>query len=178
MSTKLIAFMPYLRVELPRCPPPLIELHLRDSMKQFFTDSQVWGSELDPMTIASGQTDYSLGPISGQAEIAAVKWAKHGQLTMTASVHYKLVNSKTELRLAWTPSTDSADALTICVALRPTLSADGLPDRIYSDWREVIVWGTLKVLLSMPAKHWSNPPLANLYNSKYEDRLTECRIEE
>jgi len=52
--------------------------------------------------------------------------------------------------------------------LMPDLETTKIPDFIYTEWLELISWGTAARIMRMAAKKWYNPQLAEYYSAEYE----------
>ena len=64
-----------------------------------------------------------------------------------------------------------AGTLYICIRLKPSQDAMDLPDFIANEYREVIGWGALARILTMPGQSFSNPDLASFYLARFNEKL-------
>ena len=61
--------------------------------------------------------------------------------------------------------------LYVCFRLKPTQDATDLPEFISREYTEVIAWGALGRLLTIPGQSYSNPDLAQYYSAKFIDKI-------
>lgn len=59
-----------------------------------------------------------------------------------------------------TPKANLAKGLTARVAVRPTLTAEAVPDDLANDWLEAVVNGAIYNLAKLPSQPFSNPAVA------------------
>ena len=59
----------------------------------------------------------------------------------------------------------------LCLRLKPTQDATDLPEFISREYTEVIAWGALGRLLTIPGQSYSNPDLAQYYSQKFIDKI-------
>lgn len=82
------------------------------------------------------------------------------------------------LELVYKPSQAVTDGLDIWVCLkpvRPTSTATyTVEDFIWTDFRKMIEWGTIALLLEMPKVPWSDPEAAGYYWAKWNDELADA----
>lgn len=61
--------------------------------------------------------------------------------------------------------------LYLCLRLKPSQEATDIPDFISREYNEVIGWGALGRILTIPGQSYSNPELATYYSQKFTDKL-------
>lgn len=59
----------------------------------------------------------------------------------------------------------------ICTRLKPTQDATAIPDFIANEYREVIGWGALGRILTIPGQSYSSPDLGAFYAQKFTEKL-------
>lgn len=64
-----------------------------------------------------------------------------------------------------------AGHLYLCLRLKPTQDATDIPDFIANEYREVIAWGALGRILTIPGQSYSNPELGTYYAEKFTQKL-------
>ncbi len=79
------------------------------------------------------------------------------------------------LRFVYTPSTTVANKYYARVAVKPTLSATAIDDRVVNKYDEVLVDGALGRLLSMPRKPWTDFNLAEFHYINFESEKASAR---
>lgn len=61
--------------------------------------------------------------------------------------------------------------LYLCLRLKPSKDTNDLPDFIASEYMEVISWGALGRLLTVPGQSFTNTDLAAYYSAKFEQKI-------
>lgn len=61
--------------------------------------------------------------------------------------------------------------LYLCLRLKPSQDTNDVPDFISREYNEVIGWGALGRILTIPGQSYSNPELATYYASKFTDKI-------
>lgn len=64
-----------------------------------------------------------------------------------------------------------AGTIYLCLRLKPTQDATDIPDFIAHEYREVIGWGALCRVLTIPGQSYSNPDMGAYYAQKFTERL-------
>lgn len=59
----------------------------------------------------------------------------------------------------------------LCARLKPAQDADELPDFLANEYREVIAWGALGRILTIPGQSYSNPDLGTYYASRFGEKV-------
>ena len=65
----------------------------------------------------------------------------------------------------------SAGTLYVCFRLKPDPNATIVPDFLAREYREVIGWGALGRLLTIPGQSYSSPDLATYYKTLFEQKI-------
>lgn len=61
------------------------------------------------------------------------------------------------------------------LALKPLRDADDMDEQAFNELEDLIVWGALETLFSMPNKSWTNPEYAVHYGNKFREGYLEKR---
>ena len=64
----------------------------------------------------------------------------------------------------------------LCLRLKPSMDTTELPDFMGSEFAEVIGWGALSRVLTVPGQSYSNPDLAVFYAQKFSDKLDKLQL--
>lgn len=73
------------------------------------------------------------------------------------------------------PDAEETYELRMWLALKPTRSATEMDTEAFNELEDVIVWGALKSLFSMPGKEWTNPDYAVHYGNEFREGCLEKR---
>lgn len=74
------------------------------------------------------------------------------------------------------PTPDAAYTVSVQAALKPLRSATTVDDKLFEDWADVIVSGSVARLMAMPFD-WANGQLANVYQTAYIVGLNRAMLE-
>jgi hypothetical protein len=66
--------------------------------------------------------------------------------------------------------------ISLFLRLKPSQDATDIPDFIANEYREVIAWGALGRLLTIPGQSYSSPDLGTFYAMKFTDKLDRLSI--
>lgn len=187
-------FLPEVLIEVPGCPEPLVEHHIRNAAIEFCNETLIWREDLTPIDSVIEQAEYTLTPPAGS------------RIVMPVSVEYddKLIDPETEENLnaksrTWRtndPGTPSVflipDPLTILLherpnsvivggiavkaALKPTRNATEVADIVYDDWAEAVAAGALSRIMEIPDKPWTNPNQSIYYHRKFNGAKNNARV--
>jgi hypothetical protein len=166
--------------DLPGCPFAAVNSALRQSAIAFCEQSLAWKEEHPPIAVSAETAEYAFIPPTGaavhsitHAEFNAKEISSHTGELDTSSRNWRNQTGTPEyvlggaglLRLV--PEPDSAGTLTMTVALKPSTSAAGIDERLFDEYREAIVHGTLARLMLSPKKPYTNTQLAQYYHQLF-----------
>ena len=64
----------------------------------------------------------------------------------------------------------------LCLRLKPSQDSNDIPDFISREYNEVIGWGALSRVLTVPGQSYTNPDLAGFYAQKFADKLDRLSV--
>lgn len=193
------AWYPYVQPELPGAPLPLIDHYLRQSAIHFLEESQVWTLSLDAVDLVADTGTYNLtvpASVTTGGDVSMVKWVwvdgyqiypasleELGTLdtswdTTTAGAVRRYTQLTQDTITLWPiPNYSSTDGLVIKVALRPSLTATGVPDWIGTKYIQEVAMKTKADMMGMIGQSWSNTEGETKYNAAYASALTKATVE-
>lgn len=200
------AWHPYVLPEVPGVPLPVLDHYIRQTAISFFAESQVWTASLAPIPVVASTGTYALvaaaetitaAPLLTEVpEVSQVKWVwVDGQqifpssqeelgalLTQWDDVEAAMVSNYTQITqdtitLYPIPNFSSATGLVVKVALRPTLTAVGVPDWLGAGYVQEIAAGAKSALMGMVGRSWSNAAGEEKYGASYASGLTKATVE-
>lgn len=174
-------FDPLVVPMVPGCSAAVAREAVKDAVAEFCDRSNIWTVDLDSMPMLVGIAEVDLSPPTGsrvirleevklngmplaptsprELDILAPTWTEYpnGQPT-----HFWVADDGANrlLHLWPTPNETSLSALYVRAVLKPTSTADGVPDWLFEEWRHPVASGALKKLCATPGKEWTNPDLA------------------
>ena len=198
-------FLGDIRIDVNRCPDPLIERELRKAIIYLCEQAQVW-LHTDYIDFIPGECDYEISvpdpedaTLPAQADVHSIVGAWHGLRILEPANHHdigdelRLASGKTSRRsiglLSYTagnrgkiqllgePGADETDQLRFSVSLKPSRVAEEYPDFLSSDYHETIVHGATGYLMMMTGREWSNTELGTWHRRKFDERVIEARQE-
>lgn len=169
-TTQFSVMYPRLVNELPRCPLPIIEDAIRETIREFCVQTQIWTLELDPLYVREEVTDYDIEKC-GEPKYAVIDMPVKVVLdtrTLDPDKGEYYMGDRYTLVLGSEPSEDISQGLVVTVCLKPTQTATEIPNRLYEDYKEAFINGTLARLMMQPKKPWSNPALGSQKLFEYD----------
>lgn len=187
MSHPLSAFYPLLLPELPTCPEPMMDLHLREVARDFCRTTSAWKLPFDAINLVADQATYDLDAPETDAVVLRVT-----KLTINGDLLWSDVDSSDEeakyqrncppftvspdllevtLAEDEVPSADATGGLVLVGALQPSIKASTLPDFLLSVNSEAMRLGTLARLMVMGNKPWTDRVLATDYRAQYQQLI-------
>ena len=179
-------FHPLITPDVPGCPLEIVNRELGIVASDFFARTYLWREGETQQNTVIGTAFYD---ITDCAIIESVEWVKveglelvHTSdrlvdpelLTRTGKPTHFWIEKETQIRLH--PIPDAVFTLDVQVFLKPSRTARGIPDFVYQRWADAFVSGAIYRIARIPGKEWSNPELAAVHKSFYEQAVTDARI--
>ena len=175
----MTAFVEELLVEVligaQGCPEPMVERHLRSAMVDFYRDSCAWRFTTESVAVIQGSREVEL-ELPADTTVRRLYWAKLDDKPLRAVPVRSLRNedgtptgyaidgvSRTLLLDKKPTESYILNGLVANVAILPLLTLDELPDELFMQHRDGIVFGALSKLLAMPNVSWGNLQDAQVY---------------
>lgn len=197
---------PFVLPEVPGVPEPMLDHYIRQTAINFLEESQVWTADVTAIDLVANTGTYSLvspaqtvtaSPLLTEVpDVAMVKWAwvdgvqifPASQEELGALVEYwadktaSVVSNYTQLTqdtitLYPTPNYASTGGLKIKIAIRPSLTATGIPDWIGTKYIQELSVGAKAALMGMIGKPWTSPDGEAKYSAMYASMLTKATVE-
>jgi len=186
-------FLDEIMPELPGIAEDLAEAQVLRSAIEFMDRAHVYQADHPAIAAVTGQGGYAWAPDDADTEVCHVfnVWYEGEKLTAkngdylsdkydywpdeTGTPEHYLQERTDTLILVPSPDEDLADAITVKVALKPAMTATGIPDDLFKDHREAIAAGALFRLMRMPKKPWTNFDLAAAYRQAFNNAIEEAR---
>lgn len=191
MSKTLADFHDLLLPELPGCTVAMVNLHLRETAREFCANTSAWREPLTAVNTVASQAAYTLTPPADSELVRVTALTVNGILlwrhsdreragadSETAPKYgidqppFTFDENLTTITLAIDEVPDAAvvSGLVVEAALKPTAAAATLPDFLLTQHSEAIRHGTLARLMKMK-KPWGDRPLAMDYESRWHQAL-------
>jgi hypothetical protein len=194
---KLEDFFPYILVETPGCPDPLVKQALVSAAIEFCKETMAWTESQDPVPLVDGVSDYELeapsqaialtvrdvwvgarrlNPITMRAlQDVLPNWATAGS---SDPVYYNSATERGSIRVFPIPTNTNGQELVMRSAFIPVAGASSLPDFLGQRHMELIAAGAKYRLMLIPGTGWSNPELGAYYKQMFAEGLIGARIDE
>lgn len=150
---------------VPAVTFPLVKLALWNAIEEFALRSTYF-RETVYWTMGIGVATVDFNPFSAAMSVCWVlsqKGLYRWQIAPPAAL-VDLVSPQTAVR--------TGEAI---VALKPVSLEADLPAHMWTQWFETILDGTLGRLYALPAKPWSNGPLAQYHGTRFRQGLNRAR---
>ena len=184
--SSLDSFLPYVRPWAPGVSNPAAFRHIRLAVQEFCERTRLWkyedsfdvtaddciggiftpnGSMLHDVetVLFNGQ---ELLPIANvDLDRVSPGW-REGDASTGLPKFYTQIEQNT---LKIVPPMDGTVYLSL--RLKPTQDTTDIPDFIASEYAEVIGWGALARLLTIPGQSFSNPEMSTFYAAKFTEKI-------
>jgi len=190
-SVPYTSFLPEVLPKVPSCADVVAINAVRNAAVEFCTRTLAWNEAQDPVTV-----DYTEFPLSFDApsgarvcEVLSATFGSHPLRTVTQDELDAYGSDWRTLTgvpsMYFLPSTDTlstyplpgtAGNLLLRVAYAPTRSSTNIDSSSYELYLEGIAAGALARLLREPGQAYSNPPLAEYYDTQFEREVTGAKI--
>lgn len=183
-------WVPFVLVELPACPRPLIIEAVRQSAIQFCQESGFWRKELDGFYTVATDAEYELTP-PPDSTIAQILTLKVGSCPLvpktlddieTMYAKWREQSGKPEyffLRDSQTavfvPIPDSsAYEVRVLVTLKPSQAAHGVDECVFEEYKDAVKHGAIAYLANIPEKDWTDPNKAAYSHALFMDGIRKA----
>lgn len=180
MTVLWSGFYDYIASDLPGCPFPAMDFALRQSAISFCEQSLAYRYQHPDIAVVAATDTYSYVP-PAESVVHAIHYAEFAGKTIqtragefgiriedwrnqTGAPEYVL-GGATSLTLVPTP--DVAGTLKLEVVLKPSLTATGVDDALFNEYREAIVHGALGRLMLSPKKPYSDAQLGAYHAQQF-----------
>lgn len=189
MSHPLSAFYPLLLPELPSCPEPMMDLHLREVARAFCVQTGAWSVPFDAIDLVALQASYDIDAPESDAVVTRVtKLTVNGVLLWSDSdaapgevapkylrdePPFTVSNDLSEITLTAeeVPTAAVSGGLQLVGSLQPSITATTLPDFLLTVYSDAMRFGTLARLMVMGNKPWTDRVLAGDYRTQWEQKV-------
>lgn len=177
--------------ELPGCTVAMVNLHLRETAREFCHRTSAWRQALTAVDTVAAQAAYALATPADSELVRVTELTVNEILLWRHNAReqagtdsddlpsygideppFTLDSNLTTLTLATDEIPDAAvtGGLVVTAALKPTAAAATLPDFLLTQHSEAIRYGTLARLMKMK-KPWGDRPLAMDYEMRWNQAL-------
>lgn len=187
----LSAFYPYVLPSAPGCSEIMADQFIRDICIDFCSKSLIAQVTHDPINAVAGLSDYDLDPGTGLAvQMVLQAWFRRNPLEVinpdNIGTRPEIFNPRFDgadrsgaepvrmtqkdgksITVDPAPADDSANAITLLLAVKPTRTAVEVPDILFDDYAFEIGKGIASRLMLLPQQPFTNPQLAAAYNAEY-----------
>lgn len=192
----LASFLPYVLPYVPGCPAPLAEQHIRDICIAFCATTLIAQQALDPVSIIAGIADYDLDPpTASRVHLIMRAWFDGDELRSLgpdSAVRPAMFNQHAEppppgrptgfyridpaIRLNATPEANAPFGLTTLAAIKPTRTAETVPDILFDDYAFEIGQGAAATLMTVPNQPFTDFAAASSRAALYASAIGPARI--
>lgn len=157
-------FYPFIKPDMPSCPDIAMDLELARVSNHFCSLGWVYRTEIED-TVNVGDTDFPLAIPTDTQLVGIVSAIKDG------GAQFYDFTLDGDLFVLDKEATSDFD-LDLTVALKKPMTATDVPDVLFRDHLDTIVFGVKSRLFMSPGKTWTNPELAQYYERLYRQDLS------
>lgn len=190
------AWLPDVLPHVAGCPSVLARHEIKRAAQAFFRDSFAWRSALDPVSVDAGEPEMRVLSDTSGTEIVRIEQAALGSseltplslgavkenigpdwATQTGTPEAVTATTPATIRLVPYPIEAIADQLLLTVSLMPSDAATGIPDELYTRYREIIADGAKSRLMLIAGQPWANPEMGAALASRFEAGISSGRTD-
>lgn len=172
-------FLPTVLPSLPGCPQNTVIRAVRDAAIEFCNRSLIWKHEVEPFPVVKGIGDYELD-VPDEANVAGFVRVRHAERSVPLEL--RTTDELDDISPGWRtkvgvpqffsqygqfgilldrlPKETRRNVLSATLALKPTATANNLPDVLFVDWKDEVVDGARARLMVDASRQWSDPERA------------------
>lgn len=179
-----------IRADAHQAPDFVILRNIQAVSTEFFTRTGAWEQRIDDISLLSGVSEYELEPDSWTQVVRVVQvWrdsVELQQLTQRDILRNNIIEGlPTRFSVAGcsitvhpVPGTNEiGSVLRILACLAPQRDSEMIPDYLFSQWRDALVYGTKARMLESPTQPWSNPQASQHFRNLYNRELRRAKSE-
>lgn len=187
-------FFPRLLPYVVGCPEPLAQQALLDSAIEFCRRSQVVTTNLDPITVREGVSNYELDSPSNQVVVDQVLKVWYDSTLMSAAPYETAtalfnpagapryffgqeIDEVFTLTLLPAPDKTVRNGLLVRASLRPTRAATQVYDILYDRHIEGVVAGAMGILMATPDQPFTDMTMAGAQEIKARALANNARFD-
>jgi hypothetical protein len=187
--------LPYILPEVPGAPDTLVKQAIMRTCNDFCWNTGVWSEIQDPIAVQDGINEYDLDTPSG-AQIVTIKsiWMINRELVPVTMerlqelipnwqesqgsdpAYYNCPNDNSVVRIYPIPAGVNGAKMTIRAVYTPDQFGQTIPKFLVSTYLDELMAGAKARLMIMPGKSWTNPELAMLNQSMYNEGITKAKV--
>ena len=156
--------------ECPKVPVPMIVSALRTATIEFCTQTDIWEQAIDSVYISEGTTEYEIEPPDSSSDIVRLTKLTLDGRDLSAGQDYTY--NPPNLILSRVPV--SSGEIKLRASLKPSRTALGVSDQLFTDWLEVLAAGAKSKLMAIPGKDWSNPSNSVFYEGLFQSGIAKA----
>jgi hypothetical protein len=175
------ALRPLIRLQVPGCPDPLIDMMVVEATRQLCRATNVWRYELEASDLGKDGSLIVLSPPEDTEilTVFSVEFGDSGPLVPRTAAQLSRADATwrddsgdpvayvytppATLRLTPWPTSISTSDLIVTVSLLPAVGAVSIDDRVATPYSELIRMAAIGELMLVPNKPWTNPKLGASY---------------
>ncbi len=186
----MAAFATWLKdalIQTPGAQRSVVKRELVKAAREFYRDSAALREVIEPQAVLAMVSQYDLNSLISEPtlleigsvisvsvndfQLRALTGRPHGEYEEASAVNSYYVTNTSTVNLWPRPTTASADAMTVEVALIPREDATSLPDIAATEHMDALMDGLLGRMFEHPAKPYSNPTLAQYHLKRFRSAI-------
>jgi len=192
MTVDVSSFYPDIALLAPGCPQPIMLSAVVRAAIELCEKALCWDELLPTVAVASTDFPYTVTPpshgvmyrfkavnVDGVPLVSTSRRALDTKGTWQNDVgppQYFIENQDRTLQVYPAPSATSSD-LQMTVAYAPDPAATVIDASLYTNYRETILAGALKILFLQSREPWADPALAQYYGTRFDNGKTQATID-
>lgn len=187
--------LPYLLPEVPGVPDALATQAIMRAAREFCWETGVWNEIQDPIALQDDVNEYDLDAPAG-AQIVTIKsiWLVNRELVPVTMerlqelipnwqeakgsdpAYYNCPQDWSVVRIYPIPYGANGQKMTIRATYTPNQFGTTLPQFLVDNFLDELLAGAKARLMQMPGKAWSNPALAGVNQTVFDNGIVRAKV--
>jgi hypothetical protein len=179
-----------IRADAHQAPDFVILKNIQAVGTEFFTRTGAWEQRLDDVRLRDGMASYQLSGEPGTMVIRIQEvWMQNTKLEHQAprdvmtlrpveGLPKRFYHQGGDLNVWPVPGeNDKGESLRVLALLAPLTSTTQIPDHLFNQWRDALIYGTKARMLESPTQPWSNPKASAHFRDLYDRELRRAKTQ-
>ena len=181
--------------DVPGCPRDLVIREIREAAIELCEFSCIWRVEMITLGILAGIPVYDVEAPRNSKIVKVMSVRIDGRnitpktvdwldqmdsatwRETTGTAKYYVMDTPETILLNRKPKDSISGGLNATLCLKPSRSADTIPEYLFEDWINIIAMGAKEKLMLVANKAWSNPTLAIELGRRFSAGKSRAKIE-
>lgn len=179
-----------IRADAHQAPDFVILKNIQAVGAEFFTRTGAWEQRIDDIKLLSGVDEYDIAADAWAQVVRVVQvWRDNVELQQQMQRDIIKINKIEGLPSRFSSSgcaitvypvpgdNDAGSVLRVLAVLAPQRDAEQIPDYLFNQWRDALVYGAKARMLESPTQPWANPQASQHFRNLYNRELRRAKTQ-